>query len=215
MVRCEPGVYGRLASEPTASRVIQTLGGGADKAARAINKTSACVRERAWDLAGSHAPDHACTAKKPLIIDLDATLLTSHSDKEQARPTLKRGYGFHPLCAFVDHGQGETGEPRAVAAQHVRQRFSEGEYVWSDAFTVGTTESITGPETSLRETIEAPSYGLSGSLELFSLCLTSTTWSPTTRAGWASGSWQRSMAFIAQLSLRTYGRAKSHDEARD
>lgn len=114
MVRCEPGVYGRVASDPTVSRVIQTLAGDADKAVRAINKARACVRERAWDLAGSQAPDHGCTAKKPLIIDLDATLLTSHSDKEQAAPTFKRGYGFHPLCAFVDHGEGGTGEPLAV-----------------------------------------------------------------------------------------------------
>ena len=41
-----------------------------------------------------------------LIIDLDATLVTSHSDKEHAAPTFKRGYGFHPLCAFGDHGPG-------------------------------------------------------------------------------------------------------------
>jgi len=32
-----------------------------------------------------------------VVIDLDATLVTSHSDKEQARPTFKRGYGFHPV----------------------------------------------------------------------------------------------------------------------
>lgn len=46
-----------------------------------------------------------------MIVDLDATLITSHSDKEEAKPTFKRGYGFHPLAAFVDHGPGGTGEP--------------------------------------------------------------------------------------------------------
>jgi hypothetical protein len=40
-----------------------------------------------------------------------ATLVRSHSEKEHAAPTFKRGYGFHPLCAFVDHGQAGTGEP--------------------------------------------------------------------------------------------------------
>jgi len=35
-------------------------------------------------------------------------------DKEQAGPTFKRGFGFHPLCAFVDHGADGTGEPLAV-----------------------------------------------------------------------------------------------------
>ena len=40
--------------------------------------------------------------------------MTSHSEKEQARPTFKRGYGFHPLLAFVDHGPDGTGEPVAA-----------------------------------------------------------------------------------------------------
>lgn len=34
---------------------------------------------------------------RPLVIDVDATLVTAHSEKEQAAPTFKRGYGFHPL----------------------------------------------------------------------------------------------------------------------
>ena len=29
-------------------------------------------------------------------------------------PTFKRGFGYHPLCAFVDHGQEGTGEPLAL-----------------------------------------------------------------------------------------------------
>ena len=48
------------------------------------------------------------------MIDLDATLVTSHSDKEHAAPTFKRGYGFHPLCAFGDHGPDGTGEALAI-----------------------------------------------------------------------------------------------------
>jgi hypothetical protein len=67
-----------------------------------------------WSLAGEQAPDHDCDASSPLIIDLDATLVTSHSDKQDARPTFKKGYGFHPLCAFVDHGPVGTGEPLHV-----------------------------------------------------------------------------------------------------
>jgi hypothetical protein len=47
-------------------------------------------------------------------VDVDATLVTAHSDKEHAAPTFKRGYGFHPLCAFVDHGPDGTGEPLSV-----------------------------------------------------------------------------------------------------
>jgi hypothetical protein len=64
-----------------------------------------------WALAGENAPDHGCDASSPLVIDLDATLVRSHSEKEHAAPTFKRGFGFHPLCAFVDHGSTGTGEP--------------------------------------------------------------------------------------------------------
>lgn len=48
------------------------------------------------------------------MIDVDATLVTSHSEKELARPTFKRGFRHHPLWAFADHDQGGTGEPLAV-----------------------------------------------------------------------------------------------------
>ena len=40
----------------------------------------------------------------------NATLITAHSEKEHAAPTFKRGFGFHPLWAFVDHGPAGTGE---------------------------------------------------------------------------------------------------------
>jgi hypothetical protein len=37
-----------------------------------------------------------------LTIDVDATLITAHSEKEQAAGTYKGGYGFHPLQAYAD-----------------------------------------------------------------------------------------------------------------
>lgn len=62
----------------------------------------------------STPPDHGVGADTPLVVDVDATLVSAHSDKEHARPTVKRGFGFHPLCAFVDHGPEGTGEPLAI-----------------------------------------------------------------------------------------------------
>jgi len=110
----EPALYGRVASDPTVTRVIDALAGDAPAALKAIDSARAHARARAWALAGVHAPDHATTAKAPLVIDLDATLVTSHSDKQLATPTWKKGYGFHPLCAFLDHGVEGTREPLAV-----------------------------------------------------------------------------------------------------
>jgi hypothetical protein len=45
-----------------------------------------------------------------VIVDLDSTLVTAHPDKQAAEPTYKRGYGFAPMCALVDHGEHGTGE---------------------------------------------------------------------------------------------------------
>jgi hypothetical protein len=114
LLRAEPGLNGSVASDPTVSRTIAALAAVAPAALRAINAARAAARKTAWRLAGEHAPDHEISAKSPLIIDVDATLVTSHSDKEQAAPTFKRGYGLHPLCAFFDHGADGSGEPLAL-----------------------------------------------------------------------------------------------------
>ena len=114
LLRAEPGVYGPVASDPTVSRMIATLAADAPAALKAIDTARAGARARAWELAGTNAPDHQTSAATPLVVDLDATLVTSHSDKEQAAPAFKRGFGFHPLTAFVDHGPDGTGEPLAI-----------------------------------------------------------------------------------------------------
>lgn len=110
-LRCEPGVFGHVASDPTVSRLVAGLADNAPQALAAIAAARAQARAMAWKLAGHIAPDHDLSATRPLIIDLDSSLLDAHSDKEQARPTWKRGFGFHPLCSFIDHGAAGTGEP--------------------------------------------------------------------------------------------------------
>jgi len=114
LLRSEPGVYGRVASDPTVSRTIDVLAADADAALKAIDAARAAARAAVWALAGEDAPDHGTDTDQPLIIDVDATLVGSHSEKENAKPTFKRGYGFHPLCVFVDHGTDGTGEPLQV-----------------------------------------------------------------------------------------------------
>ena len=104
-------MFGLVASDPTVSRTIDALAVDAPRALKAIDAARAAARARVWRLAGEHAPDHEASADRPVIIDLDATLITAHSEKELAAPTFKRGFGFHPLWAFVDHGQAGTGEP--------------------------------------------------------------------------------------------------------
>ncbi len=94
VLRAEPGVYGRVASDPTVSRTIDVLAADAPAVLAAIDTARAAARARVWGLAGEHAPDYDTDAAHRLIVDLDATLVGSHSDKEHARPTFKRGFGF-------------------------------------------------------------------------------------------------------------------------
>lgn len=113
-VRAEPAVFGPVASDPTLSRVLAGLSADVGKVLAAINTARAAARARVWAAAGANAPGHDRDASHPLVIDIDATLVTAHSEKENAAPTFKRGFGFHPLCAFADHGPAGTGEPLAV-----------------------------------------------------------------------------------------------------
>jgi Transposase DDE domain group 1 len=114
LLRAEPVIFGVVASDPTVSRLIAALAADAPKALAAIGSARAAARAAAWATAGRHSPDHEIDADHSLIIDLDATLVTAHSEKEKAAPNFKRGFGFHPLCAFVDHGGEGTGEPLAI-----------------------------------------------------------------------------------------------------
>ena len=36
------------------------------------------------------------------MIDIDATLISAHSEKEGAAGNFKGGFGFHPLLAYLD-----------------------------------------------------------------------------------------------------------------
>ena len=88
VVRAEPAVFGPVASDPTLSRTIARLAADVDKVLPAIDRARAAARARVWAAAGTHAPDHDVDARRPVVVDVDATLVTSHSEKENARPTF-------------------------------------------------------------------------------------------------------------------------------
>ena len=105
VLRAQPGVFGPVASDPTVSRLIARLATDAEESLAAIGAAQAAGRERAWGIAGAPIQDGL------VVIDLDAALVTAHSDKQDATRTWKKGFGFHPLLGFVDHGTGGGGEP--------------------------------------------------------------------------------------------------------
>jgi Transposase DDE domain group 1 len=111
VLRAEPELFGPVASDPVISRLVSQLAGDAPRALKAIRAARAAARERAWGLAGQKAPG----AGGGLIpVDIDATIVIAHSEKEQAAPTWKKTFGHHPLTVFADHGAGASGEPLAI-----------------------------------------------------------------------------------------------------
>ena len=91
-VREQQALFGPVASDSTAFRVIdkvaQTPGG-----LQVLRRAHAKARRRFWEL--DQTPER-------LTIDVDATLITAHSEKEQAAGNYKGGYGFHPLHVYLD-----------------------------------------------------------------------------------------------------------------
>jgi Transposase DDE domain group 1 len=111
VLREQADLAGPVASDPVVSRLVKTLAAGGPRALAAIRAARAAARERAWALAGDAAPGGD---GGPVIIDLDATIVIAHSDKEQAAPTWKKTFGHHPMTAWADHGQAGNGEPLAL-----------------------------------------------------------------------------------------------------
>jgi hypothetical protein len=105
VVRAQSELFGTVASDPTISRLIEALGADSAATIAAIREARAAARATVW----SHRWPIPTT--RPVVVDLDATLVGAHSEKEGATPNFKRGFGFHPLLAFIDHGAGGTGEP--------------------------------------------------------------------------------------------------------
>ncbi len=97
VLRDQPALFGDVASHPTVWRTLEAIDAAAMER---VKSARARARANAW--AAGVDPGF-------YVIDLDATLIGSHSEKQHAAPTYKRGFGFHPLMAYLD----ATGEALA------------------------------------------------------------------------------------------------------
>jgi hypothetical protein len=90
-VREQEALFGAVASDSTAFRVI-------DRIAAEPGLLDALRLAHARHASGSGS----CMARpERLTIDVDATLITAHSEKERAAGNYKGGYGFHPLQVYA------------------------------------------------------------------------------------------------------------------
>src|SRR6266581_4496415 len=95
-----------LGAAPGDSTVRRTLNLADDRTLTRIAQARARIRRHAWDLieAAGGFPWLEIAGKTLagwLFIDMDGTLITAHSEKEGAAPTWKKGFGFHPLAAWI------------------------------------------------------------------------------------------------------------------
>lgn len=98
VLRGQEALFGPVASETTAHRVIKSIDAVAGEA---IRTARAKALGRAWD---------AGARPETITLDIDASLVGAHSEKESAAGTYKGGFGFHPLLCYL----AETGEPLAA-----------------------------------------------------------------------------------------------------
>ena len=91
-VREQDALFGSVASDSTAFRMVDRIA-SSPGLLDAVRVAHARARARFWGLHG--APER-------LTLDVDATLITAHSEKENAAGNYKGGYGFHPLQVYLD-----------------------------------------------------------------------------------------------------------------
>ena len=107
----QQGLHGPAGSVASTATIWRVLKGVANTPGMlgAIRRAKAAARDRAWlargELTGAELPGSRAAGKvlALVVIDLDATLVTAHSDKEGARGNFKGGFGYHPLGAWLDN----------------------------------------------------------------------------------------------------------------
>ena len=148
--RDQEGLFGPIASDSTAFRVIDRIA-SEPGSLEELRLAHARARERFWELHG---------APEQLTIDVDATLITAHSEKEKAAGNYKHGYGFHPLMSYADEtrealggllragnaGSNTVADHRAVldrALEQIPAKHIEDLQILVRADTAGATHGLT------------------------------------------------------------------------
>lgn len=106
VLRHQSSVLGPVASAPTVWRTLDEVTPGRLKK---IAKARAHARRQVWarlvtEHSGIPASKVAGTdLGEVIVLDVDATIVVSHSEKENAAATFKRTFGFHPLGVWCDN----------------------------------------------------------------------------------------------------------------
>ena len=103
----QEAAFGQVASDSTCWRLLDSID---DALLTRIAAARARAREVVW---AQHTETHGApfTSSRVagrdlgemLVIDLDASIVICHSEKERAAPTFKGTFGYHPILAFCDN----------------------------------------------------------------------------------------------------------------
>ncbi|MBA3801274.1 MAG: IS1380 family transposase [Geodermatophilaceae bacterium] len=106
VLRHQGQVLGPVASAPT---VWRTLDEATPARLKKVATARARVRRHVWSQLAAR-PDGLPASKvagtdlgATVVLDVDATIVVAHSEKENASPTFKRTFGFHPLGVWCDN----------------------------------------------------------------------------------------------------------------
>jgi hypothetical protein len=91
-VRDQQPLFGPVASDATAFRLIDRVASDPELL-ESLRVARARARERAWELG---------VRPGRIVIDIDATLIGAHTEKEGAAVNFKGTFGFHPMLAYLD-----------------------------------------------------------------------------------------------------------------
>ena len=107
-VRDQQPLFGPVASDSTAFRLVDRIANDPGLL-DAMRVARARARERAWGLG---------VRPQRIVIDIDATLIGAHTEKEGAAVNFKGTFGFHPLLAYLDEDGVRATELARLSGRH-------------------------------------------------------------------------------------------------
>ena len=150
-VRRSGAVVGARASEKTTRRALKSVD---EKLLEQIPAARAAARSRVLD---------AGARPGTITLNIDATLITAHSNKEQAAGNYKHGYGFHPLGCWLD----ETGPGRTSITNRPR-----GSCSYRSAVAVSQVDEPLAPcDCPVSDEHEGKTWGLENRLAVARICV--------------------------------------------
>lgn len=129
VLRHQSQVLGPVASAPTVWRTLDEV---TPARLRKIQTARARVRRHVWsqlEAAGGIPASKVADTDlgKMVVLDVDATIVVTHSEKELASPTFKKTFGYHPIGVWCDNteeffsAQLRTGRAGSnTAADHIQ-----------------------------------------------------------------------------------------------